>query len=69
MNNKYSINQLDSMCVSDTLPNVNTWEKLYLREYETKAGLTIYIYYKNNTSYKVEKINEDSVKIIKRIIK
>lgn len=56
------------MCVVDTLPNISNWEKLYLKEYETKDNITIYVYSKSNTIYKVEKINNDSVKIIKRRI-
>ena len=57
------------MCVSDTLPQIDKWGKLLLKEYETRDNITIYVYSKNNTTYKVEKINSDSVKIIKRIIK
>ena len=68
MKGNYSNIQLDSMCVVDTLPNINNWEKLYLKEYETKDNITIYVYSKSNTIYKVEKINNDSVKIIKRRI-
>lgn len=56
------------MCVVDTLPNISNWEKLYLKEYETEDNITIYVYSKSNTIYKVEKINNDSVKIIKRKI-
>lgn len=69
MNGYYSNIQLDSMCVSDTLPQIDKWGKLLLKEYETRDNITIYVYFKNNTTYKVEKINSDSVKIIKRIIK
>lgn len=69
MNNIYSNNSLDSMCIVDTLPNLENWEKLYLKEFETKEKTIIFLYTKNTTTYKVEKINNDSVKIIKRIIK
>ena len=68
MKGNYSNIQLDSMCVVDTLPNISNWEKLYLKEYETEDNITIYVYSKSNTIYKVEKINNDSVKIIKRKI-
>jgi glutaredoxin 2 len=57
------------MCIADTLPNLENWKKLYLKEFETKEKITIFIYTKNTTTYKIEKINNDSVKIIKRIIK
>ena len=69
MNGYYSNNQLDSMCISDTLPSINNWEQLYLKEDETKENILIYVCSKNNVIYKVEQMNSDSVKIIKRIIK
>ena len=73
MNGNYSIAQFDSMCVSDTLPNdFSKWEVLWLKDDETGAKITLYIYMKesgkNESSYKVEKISNDSVKIIKRVI-
>ena len=68
MRGNYSVVQLDSMCVSDTLPNLSKWEKLYLKDEETKDNITIYIYSKSNAIYKVEKISDDSVKITKRKI-
>ena len=69
MNGNYSIAQLDSMCIQDFLPYIDKWDKLYLKEEETQDRITIYVCSKNNATYKVEKINNDSVKIIKRIIK
>lgn len=69
MNGNYSNIQLDSMCVVDSLPFINKWDKIYLKEFETKDNITIYVCTKGSTIYKVEKINNDSVKIIKRIIK
>ena len=69
MNGYYSYNQLDSMCICDSLSNIDKWDKLYLKEEETQDRITIYVCSKNKATYKVEKINNDSVKIIKRIIK
>lgn len=69
MNGKYSNIQLDSMCTYDKLPKLEKWDKLYVKEYETKDNITIYVCSKNNSTYKVERINNDSVKIIKRVIK
>lgn len=69
MNGNYSNIQLDSMCVVDSLPFINKWDKIYLKEFETKDNIIIYVCTKGNATYKVEKINNDSVKIIKRIIK
>ena len=69
MNGYYSYSQLDSMCIYDSLPNIDKWDKLYLKEEETQDRITIYVCSKNNATYRVEKINNDSVKIIKRVIK
>lgn len=69
MNGHYSNIQLDSMCIVDSLPSIDKWEKIYLKEEETRDNITIYVCLKNSSIYKVEKINNDSVKIIKRIIK
>lgn len=69
MNGNYSNAQLDSMCIVDSLPIIDRWDKIYLKEFETNDNITIYVCTKSNAIYKVEKINNDSVKIIKRIIK
>lgn len=69
MNGYYSYSQLDSMCIYDSLPNIDKWDKLYLKEEETQDRITIYVCSKNKATYKVEKIDNDSVKIIKRVIK
>lgn len=69
MNGNYSNIQLDSMCIVDSLPFINKWDKIYLKEFETKDNIIIYVCTKGNATYKVEKINNDSVKIIKKIIK
>lgn len=42
------------MCISDTLPSINNWEQLYLKEDETKENILIYVCSKNNVIYKVE---------------
>lgn len=57
------------MCMEDFLPYIDKWNKLYLKEEETQDKITIYVCSKNNATYRVEKINNDSVKIIKRVIK
>jgi len=69
MNGNYSNAQLDSMCIVDSLSIIDKWDKIYLKEFETKDNIVIYVCTKGTTMYKVEKINNDSVKIIKRIIK
>ena len=73
MNGKYSIEQFDSMCVADTLPrDLSDWKITYLVDYETNEHIALYLYMKESgkteSVYKVEKIPNDSVKIIKRVI-
>ncbi len=73
MNGAYSIEQFDSMCVADTLPfNLSLWEKTQILDYETKDRVTLYLYMKESgkteSVYKIEKISDDSVKILKRVI-
>ena len=73
MNGNYSFAQFDSMCVADTLPkDFSKWQTLWLKDYETKDKVTLYLYMKEcgktESVYKVEKISDDSVKIIKRVI-
>lgn len=73
MNGKYSIEQFDSMCIADTIPNsLSLWEQVPLLEYETKNKVVLHLYMKElgktESVYKVEKISDDSVKILKRII-
>ncbi len=73
MNGKYSNEQFDSMCVADTLPrSILSWKYIDFKDYETNEKIGIYFFIKERgkteSVYKVEKINNDSVKIIKRII-
>ena len=69
MNGNYSIGQFDSMCIADTLPVfLSEWESIYLKDFETSENICIYTITRKNNTYKVEKINDDSVKIIKRSI-
>jgi hypothetical protein len=70
MNGKYSVAQFDSMCIADTLPrNLDDWENIGLKDYETKEKTMLFSANKKNVIYKVEKICDDSVKIIKRVVK
>ena len=72
MNGHYSIAQFDSLCLADTLPPIDKWEMLGTRDHETKKVIKLYFFIKENnryeTVYKVEFLNDDSVKIIKREI-
>lgn len=70
MNGNYSNEQFDSMCIADKLSkNLSDWERLMLKEYETGENITLYSFFKKNVVYRVEKINNDSVKITKREVK
>jgi len=73
MNEKYSIEQFDSMCVADTLPrSLDGWKFMGLKDYETNEKIYLYFYMKENGKdevvYRIEKFKSDSVKITKRII-
>ena len=70
MNGKYSIAQFDSMCVADTLPNdLSKWITMGVKDYETGEKVSLYSVYKKNVVYRVEDTKDDSVKIIKRVVK
>ena len=73
MNGKYSIAQFDSMCLADTLPrSLDEWQRFGAKDYESHQKTYLYLYMKtsgrNESVYKVEDTNDDSLKIIKRII-
>ena len=69
MNGMYSVEQFDSMCVADTLSmNLNEWQFLGVKDYETNDKVYLYSTFKKNVVYKVEKSNNDSVKIMKRTV-
>lgn len=66
--------QLDSICIADTLPlNIDDWIHLDSRDYETGKIIRQYIFYRNNnfeTIYTVSKIeNENKYLIQKRSVK
>lgn len=69
MNGMYSVEQFDSMCVADTLSmDLNEWQFLGVKDYETNDKVYLYSTFKKNVVYKVEKSNNDSVKIMKRTV-
>ena len=73
MNGKYSIAQFDSMCLADTLTrSLGEWQRFGAKDYESHQKTYLYLYMKtsgrNESVYKVEDTNDDSLKIIKRII-
>lgn len=61
--------QLDSICISDTLPKLELWNKLPIVDYESKEVLSEYFFIKNDSVYRVEYYKKDSIKITKRIKK
>lgn len=74
MKGKYSLEQFDSMCVADTIPNnLNEWQFIGLKDYETANRVSLFYYVKSKEAYeavyKVEETMVDSIKINKRIIK
>jgi hypothetical protein len=70
MKGTYSKAQFDSMCVADTLPiDLLEWETMWLKEYETGSKVVLYSIYKKNVVYRVEKTENDSIKITKRQVK
>lgn len=68
MNGKYHMRSLDSLINADTLPMLDYWAVSAFRDYETSERLVRRIYMKDNTVYIVEDVNNDSVKINKRIL-
>ena len=73
MNGLYSIEQFDSMCISDTIPNsFSEWVESGFKDYETGEKIRLYLYMKENGKteyvYRVEVLKNDSVKITKRVI-
>ena len=70
MKGVYSKAQFDSMCVADTLPiDLLEWEIMRLKEYESGEKVILYSIYRKNIVYRVERITNDSIKIIKRQVK
>ena len=74
MKGKYSLEQFDSMCASDTIPNnFMEWQFLGLKDYESTKRVCLFYYVKSKGAYeavyKIEETMDDSVKINKRIIK
>lgn len=72
--NVYTQCQFDSICNVDTLDNnLGTWIMLPLRDYETKENVTQYMFIRslgeNECIYRVQKINDNTYKITKRITK
>lgn len=67
LDNKYmKQEQIDSMLVSDTLPNMVMWMDLTLRDYETKDIISKKFYVKRGSVY-IALIKKDSIFITKRI--
>ena len=67
--NKY---QIDSMCIADTLPNIDYWEYIGQRDYETKNIIDIYFFLKqdslSNKDLLYRAIKNDSIyKLTKRL--
>lgn len=58
--------QIDSMLISDTLPNMVMWMDLTLRDYETKNIISKKFYVKRGSVY-IALIKKDSIFITKRI--
>lgn len=70
----YTPYQLDSICVADTLePNLNNWHIIGLRDDETKENVSQYLYIKTlgekESIYRVQKIDDNTYKITKRVTK
>lgn len=66
--------QLDSICNADYLEHdLELWNILYLRDYETKENITQYFYIQslgeNECIYRVQKMANGLYKITKRITK
>ena len=70
LNTTYSKHQVDSMIISDSLPQLNDWQQLYGRDDESKDKISIYFYLKQDsiveTVYRLEYIDSITYKIIKR---
>ena len=63
---QYSIEKLDSICITDTLSsNLNLWHKLELRDYESKIVTIRYMYIKNSDLIYII----DNNRVFKRYIK
>lgn len=70
----YTQCQLDSICVADTLElNLDNWIVIGLRDDDTKENVTQYLFIKSlgekENIYRVQKIDDDTYKITKRITK
>lgn len=61
--------QVDSLCLVDTLPVIELWNKFPIIDYETKNTFNEYLFVKNDSIYRAEYYKEDSIKVTKRIKK
>ena len=71
LNTYYYQYEVDSMIRVDSLPQLNDWQNLFGKDYESKDLINIYFYIKqdsiNEILYKLEQINNDTIyKITKR---
>lgn len=70
----YSQYQIDSMCITDTLPELSNWQYLENKDFESGKKISLYFYLKQDTVinqellYKVEK-NDSNYKVTKRLTK
>ena len=70
----YTIEQFDSICIADTInPNLNEWQKLAIKDYESGEDASQYFYIKSlgehENIYRVFYVNDSILKITKRITK
>ena len=65
-NEYFTMNQIDSMISSDTLPNIGMWMNLSLRDYETKELIAKKFCVKGTSVY-VALFKKDSIFITKRV--
>ena len=65
-NEYFTMNQIDSMINSDTLPNIGMWMDLSLKDYETKELIAKKFCVKGTRVY-VAQFRKDSIFITKRV--
>lgn len=68
MDGKYHRRSLDSLISADTLPALDFWVCSTFRDQETNDRIARMIYMKDDVVYVVESVNNDSVRINKRVL-
>lgn len=67
---KYSTAQFDSICQADSLPrSLTDWTFLGLVTYEGNKRTSLFTIARENAVYRVEETMDDSIMVIKRVVR